>query len=100
MRAQLWADVVKGSGKKKADYEVLEDTDGASFDAFADACGLVSELSNPFTDNRSRNKTQLRALRNEMIKSYQGASGHKASSSVYFVMLQYLTAAQYGLDIV
>ncbi|RKI50972.1 hypothetical protein D7Y27_00640 [Corallococcus sp. AB004] len=100
VRARLWADVVKGSGKKKADYEVVDDTDGASFDAFSDACGLVAELSNPFTDNRSQNKTQLRALRNEMIKSYQGASGHKASSSVYFVMLQYLTAAQYGLDIV
>ncbi|GMT96830.1 hypothetical protein KH5H1_09490 [Corallococcus caeni] len=100
VRAQLWADVVKGSGKKKDDYAVLEETDGGSFDAFASACELVAELSNPFTENRKQNKDQLRELRNEMIKSYQGASGHKATSSVYFVMLQYLTAAQYGLDIV
>lgn len=100
VRAQLWADVVKGSGKKKDDYAALDDTEGDSFDAFTSACGLVAELSNPFTENRKQNKSQLKALRNEMIKSYQGASGHKASSSVYYVMLQYLTAAQYGLDIV
>ncbi|WP_223636052.1 hypothetical protein [Corallococcus sp. EGB] len=98
MRARLWADVVKGSGKTQDDYRAVEDMDGASFAAFASACGLVSELINPFTDNRSRNRLQLRALRNEMIPSYRGASGHKASSSVYFVMLQYLTAAQYGLE--
>ncbi|NOK20606.1 lipase family protein [Corallococcus carmarthensis] len=100
LRAQLWADVVKGSGKKKDDYAALEDTDGESFEAFASACGILSELSNPFTENRKQNKLQLKALRNEMIKSFQGASGHKATSSVYFVMLQYVTATQYGLDIV
>lgn len=96
-RAELWAEAVKG--QKSGSYASLEDTDGAVFQEFHQACSLVRELSNPFTENRHENAKALEESRGKLIKAYGGASGHKASSSVYWVMLQYLTARQYSLDI-
>ncbi|NBD12352.1 lipase family protein [Corallococcus silvisoli] len=97
-RAELWSEVIKGM--ESGGYRRLDDTNGAAFDSFGDAVRLVGELSNPFTDNRAQNALELKKLRTALLKSYEGASSHKATSSVYFVMLQYLTAMQYGLDIV
>ncbi|MDC0711409.1 hypothetical protein POL68_23260 [Stigmatella sp. ncwal1] len=97
-RAELWAEVVKG--KTSGAYSSVDDATGAVFDSFDAACHLVGELGNPFTDNRAENALELQKLRMALVQSFKGASSHKASSSVYFVMLQYLTAMQYGLDIV
>jgi hypothetical protein len=96
-RAEQWAEVVQGA--KKGAYESLDDTDGAAFEDFGTACNLVQQLGNPFTDNRLENAKELKKLRAELVKAYQGAADHKASSSVYWVMLQYLTAMHYGLEI-
>jgi lipase (class 3) len=94
--AQLWAEIVKG--EKKGAYVSLNDTDGAVFEDFGEACALFDAvLEDP--SSRAKNLEALKKSREALLKSYGGARNHKASSSVYWVLLQYLTARQYCLDV-
>ncbi|MFL5355966.1 lipase family protein [Archangium sp.] len=94
--AALWAEIVKG--EKKGGYLSLDDTDGEVFEDFTEACGLFDKvLVDP--SNRAKHLEALKKSREALIKSYGGAKNHKASSSVYWVLLQYLTARQYCLGV-
>jgi len=94
--AQLWADIVKGT--TKGAYKSLNDTDGLAFEDFNEACALLNKaVAEP--SNRSKHLAAVKQSREALIKSYGGASDHKASSTVYWVMLQYLTAQQYSLGL-
>lgn len=95
--AALWAEIVKG--EKKGGYVSLDDTDGEVFEDFTEACGLFDKVLED-ESNRAKHLEALKKSREALIKSYGGAKNHKASSSVYWVLLQYLTARQYCLGVV
>lgn len=93
--AQLWAEIVKL--ETQGSYTQLKDTDGEVFEDFSEACALFDAVAVD-SSNRVKNLEALKKSREDLIKSYGGARSHKASSSVYWVMLQYVTARQYCLD--
>lgn len=94
--AKLWAEIVKG--EKKGGYVSLDDTDGAVFEDFTAACGLFDKVLVD-QSNRAKHLEALKKSREALIESYGDAGSHKASSSVYWILLQYMTARQYSLGI-
>lgn len=87
-RAQLWSEIVQGM--TKGSYKSLNDTDGEAFEVFDEMCKSLEK----------GDKVGFKKQRAEFVKSFMGAKSHKASSSVYWLLLQYVTVRQFALNVV